>query len=243
MMEEVRLVAVLWLAGLPGVVAAVTWIVPMVQARTGNPPPIPLGLLMVIGVVQYALLCALAVWTGAALGPRVGLRTPILEALMGGALVDTRNVLLGGGVGGVVSGLLLLVFERFSPPVLRESSPPLGVRLLYGGVTEELLARWGLMSFLLWAGWSLIQHRSGPPRLDLVWGAIVGSALLFGLGHLPAVVALAGKLTRAETAYVAIANALFGLLAGFLFWRYGLEAAVLAHAVAHLIAYTALGRP
>ena len=35
------------------------------------------------------------------------------------------------------------------------------------------------------------------------------------------------------------ANALFGFVAGFLYWRRGLEAAMIAHMVAHLIMVSA----
>jgi hypothetical protein len=34
-------------------------------------------------------------------------------------------------------------------------------------------------------------------------------------------------------------NAAFGVLFGYLFWRYGLEAAMIAHATAHVVSYVA----
>jgi hypothetical protein len=36
-----------------------------------------------------------------------------------------------------------------------------------------------------------------------------------------------------------VANSVFGVLFGYLFWRYGLEAAMIAHAAAHLVNYIA----
>lgn len=42
--------------------------------------------------------------------------------------------------------------------------------------------------------------------------------------------------------YVVLGNAAFGLVAGWLYWRYGLEAAVLAHAGAH-VGVVAMGLP
>ena len=38
-------------------------------------------------------------------------------------------------------------------------------------------------------------------------------------------------------AFVVVANTAFGVLFGWLFWRYGLEAAMIAHAMAHLVGY------
>ena len=118
---------------------------------------------------------------------------------------------------------------------------PLAVRLLYGGITEELLMRWGLMTFLVWLLWRVIARRSVAPGRTLIWTAIAASAILFGLGHLPMVMASLGPLPLGLAAYVVTANATFGVVAGLLFWRWGLEAAMLAHVTAHLFAAAVAG--
>lgn len=51
---------------------------------------------------------------------------------------------------------------------------------------------------------------------------------------------LAGELTGYIVLFVIGANATFGLLFGYLFWRYGLEAAIIAHITARVVSY-ALG--
>ena len=66
---------------------------------------------------------------------------------------------------------------------------------------------------------------------------IVLSALVFGLAHLPVVATAVGPLPASAAAYVTLANAAFGLVAGYLFWRHGLEAAIIAHVAAHLLAW------
>ena len=40
-------------------------------------------------------------------------------------------------------------------------------------------------------------------------------------------------------AFIVGANTVFGLLFGYLFWRYGLESAMVAHALAHAVGYVA----
>jgi len=42
-------------------------------------------------------------------------------------------------------------------------------------------------------------------------------------------------------AYIIIGNALFGPIAGYLFWRYGLETAIIAHVCAHVFAFAIRG--
>ena len=113
---------------------------------------------------------------------------------------------------------------------------PLAVKLLYGGITEELLMRWGVMTLLLWLGWRLLQRGHGQPRNGLVATAVLFSAVLFAVGHLPAAQAMAGVLTMPVVAFVLVGNTVFGLVAGGLFARHGLEAAIIAHVLAHLLA-------
>ena len=115
--------------------------------------------------------------------------------------------------------------------------PSLLVRVLYGGITEELLLRWGVMTLLLWTPWRLFQRGAAKPRPGIVVFAVLASALVFGLGHLPTVLAFGGELSRGVVLYVLGGNALFGIVTGFLFWRYGLEAAMLAHALAHVFVH------
>lgn len=40
---------------------------------------------------------------------------------------------------------------------------PLPTRLLYGGITEELLPRWGLLTLLVCAAWRLLKARRNVP--------------------------------------------------------------------------------
>lgn len=51
---------------------------------------------------------------------------------------------------------------------------------------------------------------------------------------------MAGSLSVFLSLYIVTANPLFGLVAGYLFWRHGLESAMLAHLLAHLLAYIVL---
>lgn len=114
---------------------------------------------------------------------------------------------------------------------------PIAARVLYGGITEELLLRWGLMTALAWLAWRFLQQRRGPVRAVFVWLAIAVSALLFAAGHLPAASVLLGTMDVPVVAFVIGVNTAFGLLFGYLFWRYGLESAMIAHALTHAVSF------
>jgi membrane protease YdiL (CAAX protease family) len=96
--------------------------------------------------------------------------------------------------------------------------------------------RWGAMTVLVWLPWRFIQKRLGPPRPAYVLGAVFLAALLFGAAHLPAAAAMGAGLTAPVLAYIILGNTVAGVLFGTLYWRSGLEAAILAHAFAHVVA-------
>jgi hypothetical protein len=117
----------------------------------------------------------------------------------------------------------------------------MSVRLLYGGITEEVLMRWGLMSMLVWLGWKLLQAGRGRPTSLVMWIAIGLTGLVFGLTHLPVLMALNVPIASAVLTAVVVGNAAFGMVAGFLFWRFGLEAAIVSHCCAHMLAFLVVG--
>lgn len=226
-----------------GVVVITVTVIPQLLAEAALPAP--LWVVSLAGLAQSALLVALAVWAGVALAPRVGLRAPAFEAAVAARPIAPalQPQLLPGITAGLFGGMLLFAITRYAPATIaavqERFSPPLLARVLYGGITEELLLRWGVMTALVWLAWRFLQDRQGAPRATYVWLAIAASALLFGVGHLPAASALIGALDMNVVAWVIGANTAFGFVFGYLFWRFGLEAAMIAHALAHVVNYLA----
>jgi hypothetical protein len=232
-----RLFFAVWLSGLPGI-AAVTWLVlPALVADRSL--PMPIWVFQLAAAAQSAVLLAAAAAVGAFLAHQVNLLAPVYSALTNGTTIlgPLRAQALPGVVGGIFGAASIWAFTLVAPePLLRLSNQfpmPAAARLLYGGITEELLLRWGLMTLILWLLWRFIQRRRGTPSVSLVAVAIASSAVLFGVGHLPAASAMVGELTFGVSAYLVAANATFGLVAGWLFWRYGLESAIIAHITVH----------
>lgn len=241
--QRLRLGLCMWVAGMLGVVALTVTVLP--QLLVDVTLAVPQWLVLLASTAQSALLVAVAVWLGVVLAPKIGFRAAAFEAAVtaGSIMSALRPQLRPGLVAGVVGGVGLFAMGGSGfPAVLAEMEQqftvPIMARVLYGGVTEELLLRWGLMTVLVWLTWRFLQHRCGTPRPLYVWLAIVVSALLFGAGHLPAAAAmLAGELTGYVVLFIVGTNTAFGVLFGYLYWRYGLEASIIAHALAHLMSY------
>ena len=148
-----KLGLLLWGAGLLGVIAMVGLVFPRLietlPEMLDEPLPLPPRVLIVLSLVQSSVLLALAVWAGVALSPAVGLRAPAFEAaVMRQSIVSAlRPQLVPGVLAGMLGGAMLIAFWRFAPPQIqaaqeRVAAMPLIVRVLYGGITEELLLRW-----------------------------------------------------------------------------------------------------
>lgn len=234
----------LWLAGMLGIGAFA--MLPLPASVATEALRVPLWVVQAIGLAQSGLLLGLAVALGTRLAPSVALAAPAFEALAGrgGAWRALRPQIAPGVVGALLGGIVLLLFRQRAPSAVTSAvasgfDPSLLVRVLYGGITEELLLRWGAMTLLLWLFAPGARRRGERPGRIAAAAAIAGSALLFGLGHLPTIAAYGGTLTPDVVLWTLTGNGLFGVVTGALFRRRGLESAMLAHGLAHVVAFLA----
>ncbi len=233
----------LFLLGLPGVLSLLLLPLPI---PPGEELPVSSIVLQVAALVQSGVLLAIATAVGTRLAPRVGLSSPLMQALYQKApfqktvLPEVLPGLIGGGLAFVIiMGLQLLATPHLPAEYIalnqETGAIPAPVRFLYGGITEELLMRWGLMTFFVWLFWRLVQRRNGSPKSRYVWLAIATVAVLFGVGHLPLLMTLVAQPGIGLIAYIVTLNLIFGLVAGWLYWRKGLESAMIAHLTFHAL--------
>lgn len=195
------------------------------------PDGIPPALLMVNPAIMVLILGIL----GAATAERSGL---VAEWILGAPIVWSRlrQGLLIGVLAGVVAAAAdqLLAPHWQDPeaaiPTLLESTGALAlaVGILYGGLTEEVMMRFGLLSAALWALLKFV------PRNIAVWLAAIVAGLLFAMGHLPAVVVSGADLTLPLVARILGFNTALGVLYGLLYVRKSLFTAAAAHAGTHI---------
>ena len=237
--QRFRLGVAICMSAMVGAVIVSLTVIPQMLSNLPNKPDV--GIVVAASILQNAVLLALAVWAGVGLSRSLGLGAPVFEATLSGTDVwaALKPQLIPATIVGVLTGSLLIYLSHIAPAELlalgQTTEISLAAKLLYGGITEEVLMRWGLMTVLIWLPWRLIQKKDGLPHLKYVVGGIFAAALLFGAGHLPAASALGASLTPAVVSYIIVGNTLPALLFGYLFWRRGLEAAILAHALAHLV--------
>jgi membrane protease YdiL (CAAX protease family) len=234
---------ILFLLGFAGVLSTLP-LIPQLLTLQPEQPPIPMFLIQLLSLMQTSALLAGMVLLGSFFSHRVNLRPPIIQSICRSeyALVKFRGIILPAILGGVIGGVCILacssVYSSYLPSDFLESqkvfSPPWYTRILYGGITEEILVRWGLMSFLVWCCFRVTQRAGSSIRPYNYWIAIVLSALIFGAGHLPVAFILSSVVTVPLVVYLIVGNAIFGVIAGYLYWRHGLESAIVAHMIAHV---------
>lgn len=94
------------------------------------------------------------------------------------------------------------------------------------------MLRLGVMTFLVWLGTRIV--RKNVPTPAVLWAAVVVTALLFGVAHLPATATI-WPLTPLVVTRALLLNGLGGLVFGWLYWKQGLVAAMVAHLSTDLV--------
>lgn len=207
---------------------------------------LPQPVLALISFAQTAVLMAIAVAVGLLAAEPAGLGAPIIQGAMAGVPVwAPLAIVFPPALGlGVLSFIVMALFERYVfaahvPEALSTSDVKTSVwkRFLasfYGAFDEEILMRLFLVSGLVWVLGRIWQDSAGLPADGAYWTAILLAAGLFGLGHLPATRALT-PLTPMLMVRAIVLNGVAGIAFGWLYWKYGLEAAMLSHFCADIL--------
>ena len=200
-----------------------------------------------VGVAQNLVLFGLFIGVGLWLGRKLGLGAPLLEGCLyhEASPVRLRDSLKYGALVGIAVGIVLVVIIIPAAPHLpglpfvSASRAALWKRVLacfYGGMNEEILMRLFLLTLFAWLGTRVFQKQKAGLSPLTFWIANITVAILFGLGHLPG----AAMVMHITPTVVVLALALNGIAAipfGYLYWKRGLESAMIAHFCADFVIY------
>lgn len=236
-------------AGLFGVFASLptAW---STIVETANKANVPVQLLVGEQILQSAIWMLLAVGVGLVLSKKTGLGASILEGYLNGETVgmNLRSHILPSVSLGVLGAIMAKALDAwffmpnmpgFSSVISQVSRWKAFLASFYGGITEEILSRLFLLTLLAWIlSWFSHTKDQLPSKIGM-WIAILGSAIVFGLGHLPA------TLVNNQFSLMILARAIFlngipGTIFGYLYWKRGLESSMMAHFSADLILHVVL---
>ncbi len=199
------------------------------------PMGLPRILIAVNPTVLLLLFAALGMWTAR----KAGLKS----ALILGDPLDRSAIIKTAGFA-IVVGALIALFDHLTAPIWRPEASGqllslveaaswqgLFVGVTYGGITEEIMMRWGVMSGLM----ALVLRFANRQTAAIIALSIAG--LIFAAGHLPAVIASGIALEPALLARIIVLNAGLGAWFGWLYYKRDLETAISAHAGFHVGAF------
>ncbi|MDC0744864.1 CPBP family intramembrane glutamic endopeptidase [Polyangium mundeleinium] len=239
---DLKIAALLGVVSALAVAALVPYLVQLMPDKFAK-LPVPLPVLVVAQSMQAMVVIGLMSLAGLRMGRRVGLGAPLLQRWINReplviAPRPLQAILLGVAAAlGVVA--LSAGIDPFLPPMLHppaksgagESALNGFLASFYGGIVEELQLRLFLMTLMVWLVAVLRKARPSPRVYGI---AISIAALLFGVGHLPAAHHVWG-LDAVVVVRTVLLNSIAGLAFGWLYWKRGLEMALLAHFSADIV--------
>lgn len=194
--------------------------------------PVILGLVTALQAAGYGVLLGAA---GIFLGKQTGLwkderhfdKKPLLITLAAAVV---------GGLALILPDIL--IFGRYSQPIMDSYAAKPTVAYLigavtYGGVIEEVMLRLFMMSLVAFLLHKVFGRQEKPGTAILALANVI-AALLFAAGHLPATFMLLGS-SPLILFRCFLLNGGFGLLFGWLYRKYGLRYAMIAHGGCHVV--------
>ena len=195
--------------------------------------PTTLGLVSAVQSAGYGIVLGAV---GIFLGKKTGLWKDE-NSVTGKPLRITAVIAVIGGFALILPDLLF--FGKYVPMIMdsyavKPTIPYMLAAVLYGGVIEEVMLRLFMMSLIAFVLNKLFGKKTEKPATGILIAANVIAALLFATGHLPATAATMG-ITPMILFRCFLLNGGFGLLFGWLYRKYGLRYAMLAHGGCHIV--------
>ena len=189
----------------------------------------PTTLIIIQGVIVTGICSAI----GNILSQRIGFNPPFISYLLNKeqSSFNIKKQLLYSSIIGIIGAIIL--FFGSSAFSLYMGQFPILNRIFGAGLYEEIIVRWFFASFFIWIFWRLFDRNSQKPGNIVIWSGLIISNILFIIGHYPAVSILISN-------NLEIINMFFWMFVitlpwGWLYWKFGIESAIIAHSVFHVI--------
>jgi hypothetical protein len=198
---------------------------------------------MFLSILVQVVLLGVIIYLGLYLGRSVGLGAPLLGSWARGEpawerAVSALKIALAVGLGVAAAKYLLdlWVFSPFVPATLSQwRQVTLFLRLpipFQQGIGDEIVYRLFWMTVIIWVTWKVTGRirRAGdePPRDVVYWAGIIIAGLIPVLGL---VLSRVSGLALLQYAVIILAGA---IPFGWLYWKKGIESALVAHFVSGL---------
>lgn len=193
-------------------------------------------------LLQTLILAFIMCYSGALLSQYTRSNAPILEGLLDSKLGTKAlfSVMHPAFFYSIISfGMFYLSFYVLGKRILRVNDwvkmnnlhRALGVDgcILYGGIVEEIIGRWGLMNLAFF--FIALISKSITNTSFLM--AIFISSILFSMSQLPLYLAAGCQSSRTFIYFYITLSTLISFIMGFVFWQFGLLCSMACHILFH----------
>lgn len=194
----------------------------------------------VILVLAQTLIYAMVTgFLGYLLADRIGLlrafafrKKPLMTTIAWGILGGIGFFLLEAVIFSALIPEVNLFYENKS-----FSAVYLVSEIFYGGVAEELMLRFFFMSLLAFLIWKIFARKYAKEEIPtaVFIAANIIAAMTFAAGHLPATYTMYGKFSALIPVRCFLVNGGLGLIFGRLYRKFGIQYAMTAHALIHVV--------
>ncbi len=208
---------------------------------------ISIPLLFVVQLLQCSILFSITIFVGLILARKIDFQLPLLEALAANKEYKKiiKQISVKSAVAGVIVAIAIYAIDYLfalggASISTSQNLAPIWQKLLaafYGGIAEEMLMRLFVMTLFIWLGMKIAKQTKASQSVILI--SIVLASIIFGLGHLPITSSLT-KITPVIILRAIVLNGIGGIVFGWLYWKKGLESAIIAHFTADIFLLTIL---
>ncbi|HZK06654.1 MAG TPA: CPBP family glutamic-type intramembrane protease [Bacteroidales bacterium] len=191
-------------------------------------------------LIKPAILLLVSVVIGTILFEKVKLTVPTITSLLKSEneQISFLEQIKFGVILGLITGILTItvgiIFKSSLPQEFVELGNKIKItiiaRFAYGGLTEELLMRFGFMTLIVWLVFKMTKQLNSYTY----WTGIILATILFAFGHFPVAFSVVSNPTISLLTYILVGNSIAGIFFGWLYWKKGLEAAFVGHIFAHV---------
>lgn len=221
-------------------------------AQTLGEMPFSIPVMMTINAGINGIMAVILSGLGLLMASRIGKGLPFIEKAINKKPIwhkTTKYIAIGMIVGLAVSAMVIEIDALiFAQPLtnileptgvdLRGLRPPFWQGLLAAfsaGVIEETLFRLFAMTLFMWVGHWVSSTDNKRPTLIIFVIANILAALLFALTHIGNLSLFDVEPTTAIIIRILVLNSILALPMGWLYWRFGLETAVIGHTTTDII--------
>ena len=238
---------ILLLAAILGSVAIIPYSLRLLkESKKSTRLKLPRMMLILLSILQNGILFAIAIGIGLVLSHQMGRGAPLIEAISTGKWLDRTLItnLIVASVLGILGGSFLLSVDLLFLPYFPKKLLDTALKTtywenltasFYGGINEEIFMRLCGLSVIAWLLLRILPMSASISTVSVFWIANSIMAVIFALGHLPTLKSTLGEISRVMIFRTILLNTPIGIICGWIFWRYGIEAAILAHFAADIV--------